>query len=157
MELMGKNGSMAVLAIRKLGELKRQISQNELRITTLEQESADYKEQFTRVNIITQSLKDQINRLTSEHEYLIKSLRALATVLKLVLRDSVMKRRKEHGMRTLKIALSIIGAVILRRALLLDQIIFMTLPRNRKTQVIAQIGLMVCLVGTIKGNLENLL
>lgn len=153
---MGKNGSMAVLAIRKLGDLQRQISHNELRISTLERESADYKEQFSRVSIVTTSLKAQINRLTREHEELVKSIRALSVVLKLVVRDAVLRKRKEQGLRTLKIVLSVIGAVIIRKALFLDQVTLLMLPRNRKTQLAAQIGLMLCLVTTIKGNLENL-
>ena len=146
---------MAVLAIRKLGELQRQISHNELRISTLEIESADYREQFTRVNIITSSLKEQISRLSREHVHLLQSFRALALVLKLVVREGIIKKRKEHSMRTLKIVLSIIGAVIIRRALFLDQITYMIGPQNRRTQLLAQVGLMVALVATIKGNLEN--
>ena len=147
------NDSITVLAIKKLGDLQKQLISNENRIVSLERESVDYREQFNRVNIITESLKAQINRLNREQENLMKSLRAICFVLKLLVR----KGEKANYLKIVKIVLALLGSAFIQRMLFLDQLLIVLMPsKNKKLRLLSQVSLYSCLFLLLKGKIENL-
>jgi hypothetical protein len=156
MDLVGRNrnnDSITVLAIKKLGDLQRQLMSNENRIVSLERESADYRQQFNRVNIITDSLKAQINRLNREQENLMKSFRAVCFVIKLMVR----RGDKANYLKFLKIVLALLGSAFIQRMLFLDKLLMIIMPsKNRRVRLLSQVSLYGFLFLLVRDKIENL-
>lgn len=130
--------SIAVVALKRLGDLQVQIERNEERIQTLELESEEYREQFERVNIVTAMLRSSVHRLGKQQAILLKHVKVIAFLCNLCLRGIGHHNTKSKAGTKLRLLGSLVLAAVIQRVLFLPAISRVILPGQR-VQTVANI------------------
>ena len=80
----GSNSGITVFALKHLGELQKKVENNELRIQELEGETRDHRDQFSRINIVTSTLRNNIRELLKRQTEMVRMIKALGVVIRLI-------------------------------------------------------------------------
>ena len=152
----GSNSGITVFALKHLGELQKKVENNELRIQELEGETRDHRDQFSRINIVTSTLRNNIRELLKRQTEMVRMIKALGVVIRLIaINPTRVEKGKLAGL--IKIALSALFGFIIQKIFLFDKISGLLIgTKYERVQVIVQLTSMVVLCYNIKKSLDGL-